>query len=80
MPYVDFSHVHNQVSIEQVAAWLGLELAFKNNKLRGPCPVNDGPRARHHAGRELLVLLGAGMQKRWWHNRTCRQDSRHRVS
>ena len=40
--YVDFNHVRRQVSIVQVAEWLGLELTPKGNQLRGSCPLHDG--------------------------------------
>ena len=52
MPYVDFSRVRQQVSIEQVVAWLGLDLVEKNKQLRGPCPINDG-------GHRALVITPA---------------------
>jgi len=57
MPYVDFAHVRSHVQIEQVVAWLGLELKKEGDQLRGPCPRHDG-------GKRALVITPA---KQLWY-------------
>jgi DNA primase len=42
MSYVDFDNVRKHVSVEQAAAWLGLELKKANHQLRGHCPIHGG--------------------------------------
>lgn len=52
MSYVDFDHVRRQVSVEQAAAWLGLNLKKVGQQFRGPCPLHD-------SGSRALVLTPA---------------------
>lgn len=40
--FVDFAELKARVSIEQVVAWLGIELKRSGEQLRGKCPVHDG--------------------------------------
>ena len=44
--FIDFAALKTRVTIEQVIAWLGVELKPAGNQLRGHCPICKSPDAR----------------------------------
>lgn len=49
MARVDFAELKRELTIEQIAQWLGLETTGANGQLRCRCPVRDG-------GKRALVI------------------------
>lgn len=40
--FIDFAEIKQQISIEQVVAWLNINLETTGNQLRGCCPIHKG--------------------------------------
>lgn len=61
MPYIDFQEVKRQVTIEQAAQMLGLDLKREQHQLRGACPACNGePRSLAITPQKQMFYCFAG--------------------
>lgn len=63
--YVDFAELKARVPIEDVVAWLGIELKKSGAQLRGRCPIHDGSDPR-----QFVVTPAKGV---WYCFGDCKQ-------
>ena len=58
MPYIDFQEVKRQVTIEQAAQMLGLDLKREQQQLRSlPGVQRRAPHSRDHTAKANVLLL-----------------------